>query len=93
MKKFQKDREKVLGSVLAREQRECCADLASRAVHSRNENQQEQPLEKPMGNTARSRSHKFHKDLIGRRTPLVALLSVKMRDEFRGGRKCGENFA
>jgi len=91
IEELQKHREKVLGRVLARQRRKCRADLAGGAVNGGNKNQEQNLLAHGIERSLPAGSYKLSQDFIGRRTSFFAVLAVKVRDQFRGGRKCGQD--
>ena len=91
IEKFQKYREKVLGRVLARERRKCRADLAGGAVNGGNKNQEQNSLAHGTERSIPAGSYKLRQDFIGRGTSFIAVMAVEVRDQFRGGRKWGQD--
>jgi len=81
----------MLGRVLARERRKSRADLAGGAVHGGNKSQEQNLLAHGIEWSIAARCYKLGKDFIGRGISCIAVLAVEVRDQFRGGRKCGQD--
>ena len=81
----------MLGRVLARERGKSRADLAGGAVNGGNKNQEQNLLAHGVERSFRAGSYQLQKDFVGRRISFIAVLAVEVRDQFRGGRKCGQD--
>ena len=81
----------MLGRVLARERGKSRADLAGGAVNGGNKNQEQNLLAHGVERSVPAGSYQLQKDFVGRGISFIAVLAVEVRDQFRRGRKCGQD--